>query len=225
MPRQWIITAAGDYAEVDCALVKFVLGKMELFCLTETDKRFIAGKMAKGDTDIEEALLSRVLLVGTAQECRLISEPPESHESRPQAPSRRAGRGWKLIGSPSPPLPLKPGEDVRNRDLPTILIELVNDKELMVVFHRESEPFWERLRRWLETVPVETGVHPHMVIAFKEWATQRAWCMSVESVTKYGFQYSEDPAKGARCNRCGAQISWEEIIFSRVCGQCGMELS
>jgi hypothetical protein len=215
--RQWIVTAGGDSVTVDKAFGAFVLEKAGLFCLTEDDKLFVAKKIAVGDTDILEDLFSRLLLVGIAVDVPLLVPA--------NAPPNSPRRGWKLVGSMSTPVPLARGDRLEDHDSPAIILELSDFGELFVAFHRESTPFWERIKKWLASAPVEVGISPKAVVAFKEWTSQRAWCQTVESTLWKEVQYSKDPKKGARCNRCGASIGWEELLTTRACSACGMELA
>lgn len=83
---------------------------------------------------------------------------------------------------------------------------------------------WKRLMNWITKAPVELGINPRTVVGLKEWESQRAWCQTVEGVFK-GHQFSDDPTRGAKCNRCGRQLSWDELLNQQVCPACGMDLA
>ncbi len=228
--KQWIVTAGGDSVPVEGKLVPFVLGKAPLFCLTEDDKLFVASQYNSGHAeDVEYALLSRILIVGTAVECDMNTALDPMFRRGPPGvgtanrPARV--RGWRHVGSPSPPSPLEPGKELKDEDDPTLAIWLTDAGELAVLFHRESYPMWKRLMDWITRAPVETGINPRTVVGLKEWGeTQRSWCQDVEGIFK-GHQFSKDPKKGARCNRCGRQIGWEELLNTQTCPTCGMALA
>ncbi len=232
--NQWTITAGGDSVVIEGNPVDFILARPGLFGLTPDDVAFVRRKIAVNDYDIWETLITRVLYVGIAVECPMDIVGPDGSEVRVPtsdgAPRPIRRRGWRHVGTMSPPSPLEPGQNLKDEDDPVMLLELDSAGELVVAFHRESHSMWGRLIKWIERAPVETNITAKTVVLLKEWDTQRAWAQTVQGIFQ-DYQFSKDPARGARCNRCGAQISWDEMVAGAMhseaatCPKCGLPLA
>jgi hypothetical protein len=231
--NQWIITAGGDAVAIDTNIVDFTLARPELFGLTADDCAFVRQKIAANDVDVWDALLTRLLVVGIAVECSMgIVGPtgePVMAPTAAGAPQKIIRRGWRHMGSMSPPSPLTPGQELRDEDDPTMFMYLDDVEGLFVFFHLESHPMWKRLIKWLETAPVELNINAKTVVTLKEWETTRGWSHLVEAIFR-DYHISKNPKRGGNCNRCGRMVSWDEMIEKispagdSICPYCGMPL-
>lgn len=232
--RQWIITAGGDAVPIDdLDLVGFAIARPGLFGLTPDDCAVVRQKIAENAPDIWHVFMSRILMVGIAVECSMelvgpTGEPVMAPAANGQ-PRRVARRGWRHMGSMSPPSPLENGKSLKDEDDPTMAIFL-DDGAVAVFFHRESYPMWTRLIKWLERSPVELGINGHTVVTLKEWDTQRGWSHEVATIFR-DYWKSKNPERGGKCNRCGHMVSWNEMIHGvdtsgiALCPKCGMPLA